>query len=150
VLALPYGGGGNLTAYALGFAEEGAAPRFVAAEARERATTIASAIRISEPAHAGEVDEIVERGRTEVVALGDDEITSAWLELASREGLFCEPASAAGLAALEHVELEPGSSVVVVLTGHGLKDTAAVGVLSVQSAVVVEPTVEAILAQVAP
>ncbi len=51
-----------------------------------------------------------------------------WLEAAS-EGIFCEPSSAAGLAALAHVELEPGSTVVCILTGHGLKDTAAVEVL---------------------
>ena len=53
VLALPYGGGGNACAYAKGFAEEDAGmPRFVAGEARERAKTLASAIRIAEPAHA--------------------------------------------------------------------------------------------------
>jgi len=126
VLALPYGGGGNLTAYAKGFDEEEAQTRLVAGEARERATTIASAIRITEPAHRAEVEEIVAHRPTEIVSLSDREITDAWLELASSEGLFCEPASAAGLAALWRVQLEPGSSVVCVLTGHGLKDPAAV------------------------
>ena len=47
-----------------------------------------------------------------------------WLELAKQEGIFCEPASAAGLAALAQLDLEPGATVVCVLTGHGLKDTA--------------------------
>jgi threonine synthase len=149
LLALPYGGGGNLCAYAKGFAEEGVTPRFVAAQASERATTLASAIRIAEPAHLAEVEEIVARGRTEVISVEDSEISTAWLELASREGIFCEPASAAGLAALAHVELEPGSTVVCVLTGHGLKDTGAVGALMAPPALV-EPTAEAILAQVRP
>jgi len=147
VLALPYGGGGNLTAYAKGFDEEEAQTRLVAGEARERATTIASAIRITEPAHRAEVEEIVAHRPTEIVSLSDREITDAWLELASSEGLFCEPASAAGLAALWRVQLEPGSSVVCVLTGHGLKDTGAVGVLSAQVSVV-DATPEAILAEV--
>jgi threonine synthase len=149
VLALPYGGGGNTRAYAQGFAEEDAQLRLIAAQAAERAVTVASAIRISEPAHLAEVDELVAQGRVEIVTVSDDEITDAWLEVASREGIFCEPSSAAGLAALSRVELEPGSTVVCVLTGHGLKDTSAVGVLTAETTVV-EPTVEAILAEVAP
>ena len=148
LLALPYGGGGNLCAYVKGFDEEGAAPRLVAAEARERATTLASAIRIVEPAHRAEVDAILARGQTQVVSLEDREITDAWLELASREGVFCEPASAAGLAALVHVELEPGSTVVCVLTGHGLKDPdLAIGQISVPS--VVDLDLNTILAELA-
>jgi threonine synthase len=148
VVALPYGGGGNATAYAKGFAEEGLAPRLVVGEAAERARTIASAIRIADPAHRHEVDALVAAGRVEVVAVPDAAISDAWLELASREGLFCEPSSAAGLAALAHVALEPGSTVVCVLTGHGLKDASAVEVLTAATTVV-EPTVEAILAEVA-
>ena len=147
LLALPYGGGGNTCAYAKGFAEDGVQPRLIAAQAAERAVTIASAIRINEPAHADEVDELVAAGRVEIATVSDDEITDAWLELASREGLFCEPSSAAGLAALAHVELEAGSTVVCVLTGHGLKDTSAVDVLTPETTVV-EPTLEAILAEV--
>jgi threonine synthase len=52
------------------------------------------------------------------------------------------------VAGLAHVELEPGSTVVCVLTGHGLKDTAAVDVLETAAPTVVEPTVESILAEV--
>ena len=148
VVALPYGGGGNTCAYAKGFEEDGASTRLVSAQAAERAVTIASAIRISEPVHRDEVDALVEAGRVELVTVADEEITDAWLELASREGVFCEPSSAAGLAALAHVELEPGSTVVCVLTGHGLKDTAAVDVLTAAT-ILVEPNVEAILAEVA-
>jgi threonine synthase len=147
VLALPYGGGGNLTAYAKGFAEDGVAPRLVAAQAEERAVTLASAIRIAEPAHAHEVDEIVAAGHTELVTVADAEITDSWLELARLEGVFCEPSSAAGLAALARIALEPGSTVVCVLTGHGLKDTAAVDVLTAPASLV-EPSVESILAEV--
>ncbi len=58
-----------------------------------------------------------------VVSLTDDAILAAWHELAREEGVLCEPASAAGLAALAAVELEPGARVVCVVTGHGLKDT---------------------------
>jgi threonine synthase len=149
VLALPYGGGGNTCAYAKGFSEDGAATRIVSVQAAERAITFASAIRIAEPAHAVEVEALVAAGRVQVVTVTDDEITDAWLEIASREGLFCEPASAAGVAGLAHVELEPGSTVVCVLTGHGLKDTAAVEVLTAATTTV-EPSVEAILAEVSP
>ena len=147
VLALPYGGGGNLTAYAKGFAEDRVTPRLVAAQAQQRAVTLASAIRIAEPAHADEVDAIVAAGHTEIVTVTDAEITDSWLELARLEGVFCEPSSAAGLAALARIALEPGSTVVCVLTGHGLKDTAAVDVLTAPASLV-EPSVEAILAEV--
>jgi threonine synthase len=123
VLGLPYGGGGNLTAYACGFAEAGAgSPRYVAGEAASRATTVASAIRISDPAHAATVAEAVVASDGGIVSLSDETLLAAWHELAHLEGVFCEPASAAGLAALQGVELEPGSTVVCVVTGHGLKD----------------------------
>jgi threonine synthase len=147
VLALPYGGGGNSVAYAKGFTEENAATRLVSVQAAERAVTLASAIRIAEPAHLDEVEALVAEGRVRIVTVRDAEITDAWLEIASREGIFCEPSSAAGLAGLAKVELEPGSSVVVVLTGHGLKDTAAVEVLTAATTTV-EPSVESILAGV--
>ena len=148
VLSLPFGGGGNLCAYAKGFAEADAAPRVVAVQSAVRPTTFASAIRIGEPAHADEVEALLAEGRAEVVSVSDAEIADAWLELASREGVFCEPASAASVAGLAHVTLEPGSTVVCVLTGHGLKDTASVDVLEMAAPTVVEPSVEAILAEV--
>jgi threonine synthase len=144
VLALPYGGGGNTVAYAKGFDEEGVRPRMVSAHAVERATTMASAIRIAEPAHLAEVEALVADGRVEPVSVSDEDITRMWLDLASLEGIFCEPSSAAGLAAIPKLGLASGTTVVCVLTGHGLKDTAAVGVLTPE-AVVVDPTVEAIL-----
>lgn len=124
VLALPYGGGGNLRAYARGFAEEAsAAPVLIAGEAAMRPTTGASAIRISEPAHAQEATAAVRASGGRVVSLPDDEILEAWRDLARVEGVLCEPSSAAGLAALARTELVPRALVVCVLTGHGLKDT---------------------------
>jgi threonine synthase len=122
ILALPYGGGGNTVAYRSGFEVEGVVPRIVSGEARERQTTIATAIRIGEPVHANEVADT----NAEVVTLSDDEILAAWSDLARLEGVFCEPASAAGLAALRRTRPPAGSTVVCVLTGSGLKDIAAV------------------------
>jgi len=143
VLALPYGGGGNLTAYARGFVESEALPRLVAGEAVERATTVASAIRIGTPAHAATVAEALEASDGVVVSLADEAILRAWRELARDEGVFCEPSSAAGLAALERVELEPGSTVVCVVTGHGLKDPESAARLSPEP-VAVDPDPDAI------
>ena len=59
VLALPYGGGGNSVAYAKGFDEEDAPTRMISVQAAQRATTLASAIRIAEPAHLDEVDGLI-------------------------------------------------------------------------------------------
>lgn len=123
VLALPYGGGGNLCAYARGFEEAGLGmPRIVAGEAARRANTIASAIRIAEPAHAEGVAQWVGTSGGVVEALEDETILDAWRALAADEGVFCEPSSAAGLAAIARQTLEPGMRVVCVVTGHGLKD----------------------------
>ena len=143
VLALPYGGGGNLTAYARGFRESSAMPRLVAGEALERATTVASAIRIGSPAHAATVAEALDESSGAVASLTDGEILRAWHELARDEGVFCEPSSAAGLAALEHVDLEPGSTVVCVVTGHGLKDPESAARLTPEP-VAVDPDPDAI------
>ena len=143
VLALPYGGGGNLTAYARGFAETAGVPRLVAGEAAERSTTVASAIRIGTPAHAATVAEALEASDGVVVSLTDEAILRAWRELAREEGVFCEPSSAAGLAALEVADLEPGSTVVSVVTGHGLKDPESASRLSPEP-VAVDPDPDAI------
>ena len=125
VLALPYGGGGNTCAYALGFDESGEGlPRLLAGEASDRAGTAASAIRIARPAHAVEAAAAIERSGGAVVSLADDEIRDAWRLLAESEGIVAELSSAAGLAALAR---EAGGSSVraaCVLTGHGLKDTS--------------------------
>jgi threonine synthase len=122
VLALPYGGGGNTRAYAAGFEDEGTLPRLVLGEASSRVDTLASAIRIGEPAHRREAEAAMSRSGGLVVALTDEEIVEAQRTIAREEGIFCEPASAAGFAALARAGVEPGSRVVCVLTGHGLKD----------------------------
>jgi threonine synthase len=118
---LPYGGGGNTTAYTRGLAELGVSSRLVAAQAADRVRTLASAIRIGKPVHAP----FVQTSGAEVVDVADDAIVEAWRELAVREGIFCEPAAAAGVAALA-ADPPEGQTVVCVLTGHGLKDVEAV------------------------
>jgi threonine synthase len=119
-LALPYGGGGNTSAYARGFAEAAAGtPRLLSVQSAERPTTVGSAIRIVSPVHRAEVE-----GAAEVVTVGDAELLEWWSAIARLEGLFCEPASAAGVAGVAQVR--PEGRVVCVLTGHGLKDPDAV------------------------
>ena len=117
VLALPYGGGGNTTAYVRGFGDE--RPRIFSVQSGERATTAGSAIRIVDPVHRLQVE-----AAAEIVTVGDDELLEWWRAIARLEGLFCEPASAAGVAGV--AKLRPEGRVVCVLTGHGLKDPDAV------------------------
>ncbi len=142
LVALPFGGGGNVSAVAAGLADAGASTRIVVGQAAERATTWASAIRIGEPAHAAHVAELVATGRVEVVSLSEDELRRAWQLLSREEGVFCEPASAAGVAALEHLPDLDGATVVCIVTGHGLKDAGAVDDGESQT---VEATLEAVL-----
>src|SRR5262249_6828984 len=115
----------------------------VAGQSSARPTTFASAIRIAEPAHLDEVEEIVASGRAEVFSIAEDELQEAWSDLAA-EGIFCEPASAAGLAALRKRGVEPGWLVVSILTGNGLKDPDAVERLG-RSGTIVEPSAAAVL-----
>jgi threonine synthase len=128
-LYLPYGGGGNTTAYARGLEELHERTRLVAAQAADRVHTVASAIRIATPAHA----ERVREAGAEVASVTDAQIVEAWLELAREEGLFCEPASAAGLAALAADPPRAGSRVVCTITGHGLKDPATAELHALQT-----------------
>ena len=127
IICLPYGGGGNTRALELGFSEWGAgSPRIVAAQAADRAGTVASAIRIANPVHRREAEAALARAEGSVVTVTDDEILAAWQELAHDEGVFCEPSSAAGLAALRKLSDIAGSRVVAIITGHGLKDPRVV------------------------
>ena len=89
----------------------------------DRAHTVASAIRITDPVHRAEVDELVARSGGAVETVDDDAILAARDLLGAQEGLYCEPASAAGIAALGR-SARPGERVVCVVTGHGLKDPA--------------------------
>ena len=141
VIALPYGGGGNVTAVAAAVADAGIETRIVVGQAAERATTWASAIRIGEPAHRAKVEALAAAGRVEIVTLSEDDLRRAWERLGRDEGVFCEPASAAGLAALE--QSPSGTSrAVCIVTGHGLKDTDKV---SASPAAPVEATLDAVL-----
>jgi threonine synthase len=93
---IPYGGGGNTSAYAQAITELGLGAQIVSAEAADRRRTLASAIRIGDPVHAQAVTD----ADATVLAVSDDAIVEAWRELGAVEGVFCEPSSAAGLAAL--------------------------------------------------
>jgi threonine synthase len=138
-LAIPIGNAGNITAYWMGFQERGASPilyGFQAAGAAplvkghpiERPETIASAIRIGNPARWEEAMGALTASRGRVAAVTDEQILDAYRLVASTEGVFCEPASAASVAGLLAHGLpvadgmETPRSVVCVLTGHGLKD----------------------------
>jgi threonine synthase len=125
VLTLPYGGGGNTRAYGAGFLERaGALPRIHPVQAASRPDTVASAIRIVEPVHAAELAEVVERSGGSVITVDDAAMIEARRLLGREEGLFCEPASAAGIAGLAQGSARSGERVVCVVTGHGLKDPA--------------------------
>ena len=131
VLCIPVGNAGNVTAWWKGFGEYGVAPRLHGYQAEgaaplvegrpvENPETVASAIRIGNPARWEEAMGAFTASRGEVRAVSDDEILDAYALLGSREGVFCEPASAASVAGLLKYGAE--GRVVCVLTGHGLKD----------------------------
>jgi threonine synthase len=146
-LCLPVGNAGNITAYWMGFKEYQAAgqvtgrPKMLGVQAAGAAPlvvghtidhpeTIATAIRIGRPARGEQALEAAEESQGRIIAVSDEQILSAWRRLA-REGVFAEPASAAGLAGLMHEvregRLDPkGQTIVAVVTGHGLKDPEAV------------------------
>ena len=131
VLCIPVGNAGNVTAYWRGFTEYGAAPNFhgyqaegaaplVRGEIVEAPKTVATAIRIGHPARWEDAMSAFTTSRGEVRAVSDKEILAAYTLLGAREGVFCEPASAASVAGLLKYGAE--GTVVCVLTGHGLKD----------------------------
>jgi threonine synthase len=110
----------------LGAQAAGAAP-IVRGQVVEKPETVATAIRIGNPARWREALAALDESNGLITAVSDEEILASWRQLASKEGIFVEPASAAGVAALtqqiQSGELDPtGKVVVVVLTGHGLKD----------------------------
>jgi threonine synthase len=132
-LCIPVGNAGNVTAYWRGFAEAGAAPRLLGYQAEGAAPlvhgapvakpeTVASAIRIGNPARWEEAMAAFTSSRGMVRAVSDDEILDAYRYLAAREGIFCEPASAASVAGLLKYGADGAQRVACVLTGHGLKD----------------------------
>jgi threonine synthase len=143
---LPVGNAGNITAYWKGFREYHAAgrttrlPRMVGAQAEGAAPivnghpvadpkTVASAIRIGNPASWEGATTARDESGGMIASVTDIEILSAQIRLADSEGLFAEPASAAPLALLFRLvrdgKIEKSSTTVVVLTGSGLKDPDA-------------------------
>jgi threonine synthase len=146
-LALPVGNAGNITAYwrgftryaaegvidsrprMLGFQADGAAP-IVRGEPVAEPETVATAIRIGNPASWAGATAARDESRGLIESVSDEEILHAQRDIARLEGVFCEPASAAGVAGVGKLagqgRLDRSATVVCVLTGHGLKDPDAV------------------------
>ncbi|HEX4386254.1 MAG TPA: threonine synthase [Myxococcales bacterium] len=136
VLALPVGNAGNISAWWRGFREMGVAPRmlgiqaagaapFVSGAPIEHPETLATAIRIGNPASWATAVAAQKESGGLFAAVTDEEIVAAYSRLSREAGVFCEPASAApvaGLLKLARTESFSGQTIVAVLTGHGLKD----------------------------
>jgi threonine synthase len=143
VLAIPVGNAGNISAYWAGFSDyaragivkgrprmfgfqaAGAAP-IVAGHPIEEPETVATAIRIGNPASWSKAVAAREESSGLIEAVTDEQILAAYRDLAREEGIFCEPSSAAGLAGVrmlaEAGRLDREATIVCVLTGNGLKD----------------------------
>ncbi|MGD0379462.1 MAG: threonine synthase [Acidimicrobiales bacterium] len=153
VHCIPVGNAGNITAYwrgyleyrdaghctklprLFGFQAAGSAP-IVEGHPIEHPETVATAIRIGNPASWYGATAAASESGGAIEAVTDDEILAAYRFLASEESVFCEAASAASVAGLIKVGAPPGSNVVCVLTGHGLKDPdLAISQISVPTAV---------------
>lgn len=140
---LPVGNAGNITAYWKGYKEyyqkgkidslphmngfqaEGAAP-IVRGYPIKNPETIATAIRIGNPASWKTAEQARDESEGVIDMVSDNEIIQAYKYMAEREGIFCEPASAAGIAGLMKMKqkglIHKGQKIVCTLTGHGLKD----------------------------
>ena len=143
VLALPVGNAGNITAYWKGFVEyhrlerTGIRPRMMGFQAAgaaplvegapvEKPQTVATAIRIGNPASWKTAIAARDESGGSIEAVTDDEILAAYARLAREEGIFCEPASAACVAGVLKQKAAgasfAGKTVVCIITGNGLKD----------------------------
>ncbi len=107
--------------YLYGFQAAGASP-LVEGRVFENPETVASAIRIGNPARWEEAVAAFRDSRGQVRAVTDEEILAAYRFLAAEEGIFCEPASAASVAGLMKYGRGDATTIACVLTGHGLKD----------------------------
>jgi threonine synthase len=164
VVALPVGNGGNITAYRLGFVRaverhgvsstprmfgaqaEGAAP-LVHGHPVEHPETVATAIRIGNPATWQPALDAARDSNGGIGIVTDDEILEAWRTIARLTGVFCEPASAAGVALLRKAvqagTVRNDERCVCVLTGNGLKDAErALG--EVRTPITIDPNVDAL------
>jgi threonine synthase len=163
-LCIPVGNAGNITAYWMGFCQyhqeqkcdrlprmmgfqaAGAAP-IVQGEVVQHPDTVATAIRIGNPANWQRALAVQESSQGEFHAVTDPEILAAYQLLAAQEGIFCEPASAASVAGLLKVknQVPAGATVVCVLTGNGLKDPdTAIKLGSAQFKQGIAPELEAV------
>ena len=163
-LCLPVGNAGNITSYWAGFKQyevlkssglpqvlgvqaAGSAP-LVLGHPVEKPETVATAIRIGRPARGEQALEAADQSNGRIIAVSDDEILSMQRKLARLEGIWVEPASAAGLAGLAH-ELAAGrfeargKRIVAICTGHGLKDPDII-VKDMVKPLVVPPKLEAL------
>jgi threonine synthase len=163
-LCLPVGNAGNITAYWAGFKQydrlnatglpqvlgvqaAGSAP-LVLGHPVEHPETVATAIRIGKPARGEEALQAAEQSKGRIIAVTDDAIIAMQKMLARLEGIWVEPASAAGLAGLAH-EIKAGKfeakgkKIVAICTGHGLKDPEIV-IKDMQKPHVVPPDLAAL------
>jgi threonine synthase len=163
ILAIPVGNAGNISAYWAGFREyaaaglvattpamygfqaAGAAP-LVLGHPIDDPDTIATAIRIGNPASWDKAIAARDESGGRIESVTDDEILGAYRALATDEGIFCEPSSAASVAGVTNLAgsgaIPPDALVVCVLTGTGLKDpTTAEGLVSERPVIEAEPTV---------
>jgi threonine synthase len=163
ILAIPVGNAGNISAYWAGFREYAAAGRVVSTPAMfgfqaagaaplvsgrpvEHPDTIATAIRIGNPASWARAIAARDESGGRIEAVTDDEILAAYRALAMEEGIFCEPSSAASVAGVTRLAatgaIAADTLVVCVLTGTGLKDpTTAEAMIGDRQVVQAEPTV---------
>ncbi len=150
---LPVGNAGNITAYwkgyqeyraanqttrsprMMGFQAAGAAP-MVLGRVVENPQTVATAIRIGNPASWQTALDVIKDSSGAIDSVLDEEILQAYTMVAGTEGVFCEPASAASVAGVVKLSrqgaLREGDTVVCTLTGHGLKDADTAISVSVQ------------------
>ena len=161
ILSIPVGNAGNITAYWRGFTQyhfaqrcatlpkmwgfqaAGAAP-IVLGHPVANPETIATAIRIGNPASWVPALEVIHESLGDIRAVTDEEIMDAYHYVARYESVFCEPASAASVAGLLKFGVPEGSTVVCVLTGNGLKDPDT-AMSSSESPIVVDATLVALL-----
>ncbi len=153
-LCIPVGNAGNITAYWKGFTEYERRPQMLGFQAAgaaplvhgapvEHPETVASAIRIGNPARWEDAMNAMTASGGAVKAVSDEQILSAYRLLAAEEGVFCEPASAASVAGLLNHGAGDARSIVCVLTGHGLKDPQ-VALQQAGAIVPCDPSLEAI------
>jgi threonine synthase len=166
ILAIPVGNAGNISAYWAGFTQyadagivasrprmfgfqaAGAAP-LVVGHPIDEPETIATAIRIGNPASWSKAIAARDESGGRIEAVTDEEILAAYRMLAEEEGIFCEPSSAASVAGVGRLaasgDIERDALVVAVLTGNGLKDPSTAETIAGRAAVVsTEPTVGAV------